>query len=277
MRSPTNEDPGWNERLPQLNQNLDQPNHQEQPRKRKSQADPDYSLFHYEDRARPLMKSLPATDTEELKGHHTDHGVLQAGKLFSGEPPSHFPDKRRRIEMASKVPRDLSWHESQLGNEAALTAVRKLVNHWELIANTALLEHYQPGSVESTLREDHRSGVLSLLVYLGRRLRLPSHRRLGQASLSIRSTMHTSINYYVTAMEDAKKGDQPSFFDLMGELLRHHEETLTRPCRKGRRASSVVRDRLVNLIFLDSQQQQGRQISRKQCRNKIHVDQQKGK
>jgi hypothetical protein len=58
-------------------------------------------------------------------------------------------------------------------------------------------------------------------------------------------------------MEDAKKGEQSSLFDLTDELLRHHEEALILPCRKECRASSVVRVRLVDLIFLDPQQQQG--------------------
>ena len=193
--------------------------------------------------------------------------ALRARKPFSGQSAPHTRHKRRKHSKdASKGVDDLPQLESQLGNEATLTALREAKNNWTLISQTDLAMDHRP--------EAGASDRLSLMISLGRRLSMsPAKAWTSRILRRIRCAHFHQL--YKVAVEDAGKGEESSFFCLSDELLRRHGETPTRRHGKGFGASSAVKDRLVELILLD--QRLRPRLSKDRCREVIQDVEQNGK
>jgi hypothetical protein len=118
---------------------------------------------------------------------------------------------------------DLPQLES-LGNEATLTALREAKSNWTLISQTDLAMDHRP--------EAGASNGLSLVISLGRRLSM-SPAKAWTSTILHRIRCAHFHQLYKVAIEDARKGEESSFFCLSDELLRRHGENPTRRHGKG--------------------------------------------
>ena len=115
---------------------------------------------------------------------------------------------------------------------------------------------------------------LSLFIYLGGRLSMSLMEAWASTVLRRIDAAHFD-HLYTAAVEDARRGQESSFFRLSDERLRQHGQVPVRKCHKGYGFLSAVIDCLMDLIFLDLQQCP--QISKDQYRKRMNLTQQHGK
>jgi hypothetical protein len=156
----------------------------------------------------------------------------------------------------------------------ALASTRELLNNWVRIVGTVFPVQSGPEFLLSRPVNSSTSDELSLFIYLGVRLSISSTEAWASTVLRRIHAAHFD-HLYTAAVEDARRGQESSFFRLSDERLRQNGQVPVRKCYKGYGWSSTVIDRLVDLMFLDPQHYL--QISKQQCRKRINLTQQDGK
>ena len=215
------------------------------------------------------------TDSTIQRPPPTRQAALRARDNFCGQSGRDTTAKRRKlVRLTSAHIEEVSWIENQVANAAAQTATRELVDDWDRIAETVFPRQGGPVSLLSRTANGPPSDELSLFIYLGGRLSRSSTEQW--ASTVMRRILAAHFDHlYATAIEDAKKGQNSTFFCLSDERIRQYGQSPIRKCYTGYGPSSAVRDRLIDLLFLDPEQRP--QISRDQCKQRIHLIQQDGK
>jgi hypothetical protein len=125
-----------------------------------------------------------------------------------------------------------------------------LVDNRDRITETVLPTQSGPESLVSRPANVRRPDELSLFIYLGGRLSMSLMEAWASTVLRRIDAAHFD-HLYTAAVEDARRGQESSFFRLSDERLRQHGRVPVRKCHKGYGLLSAVIDCLVDLIFLD--------------------------
>jgi hypothetical protein len=201
--------------------------------------------------------------------------ALRARKHFCGQLGRDATAKRRkRVEIGSTETETVSTLTSQVANAAALATTREVVNNADRI--TEMLTQIQGGAGSLVSRPMVRRPLdeLSLFIDLTERASINSTEAWAHTVLRRIDAAHFD-RLYTAAVADAGRGQNSSFFRLSDERLRQHGQVPVRKSHPGYRAPSAVRDRLIELLWLDPERRP--RISKAQCRQRIHRTQQDGK
>jgi hypothetical protein len=197
--------------------------------------------------------------------------AVQAREALSGQTMSHTPEKRRKQNKdAAKGMEVLVEFQPQFGSNAAFAALRSANDNWALVSETDLAMGGLPKAGRPDASDQPKPDAVSCMISLGRWLCVDPARSWTYAVFRRIQNVHLHRLYANTVRD---KASVDSFFKGSDVVLRFHGVTPTRQYGQGHRSTSIVKDRLVDLILLDRRIE----LSREQCRQAITDADQVGK
>jgi hypothetical protein len=194
--------------------------------------------------------------------------AIDAQARLDDQPASSPPRKKsRNTSRTSTTMDEVMWIVGQFGSDSALELTRDMVGMF-----SAAEKDVRPtqGTI-STPAIEKLPGLLSIFVDVGRSL---VDGPVANWSETILRRFHSSYfdQIYTLAM---RQGGSASFFHLSEIVLREHQIVPVQKSYKGYGVASAVKDRLVDLIFLDGRDDSDE--ARERAKNRIREKQQEGK
>jgi len=195
----------------------------------------------------------------------------QAREALSRQTMSHTPKKRRKLNKdAAKGMEVIVEFQPQFGNNAAFAALRSANDNWALVSATALAMGGILKACGPDTSDSPKPDAISCMISLGRWLCVDPARSWTYTVFRRIKNVHLHRLYANTVRD---KASVDSFFKGSDLVLRLHGVNPTRQYGQGHRSTSIVKDRLVDLILLDRRIE----LSRERCRQAITDADQVGK